>query len=126
MSQYFHLKANVPYLGEQLVGYLYTDPARAMALQLALQQCPGAQYVLTDDQGSPVVPAYGGQGGGGQGGNPFPFPFPWPQGQGGGGGGGQPAGGNPFPFPWPQGFNPWGHQGGQGGNQGGGGYGGGW
>ncbi|MEL6209509.1 MAG: hypothetical protein AAFR44_04880 [Pseudomonadota bacterium] len=121
MSQYFHLKANVPYLGEQLVGYLYTDPARAMALQVALRQCPGAQYVLTDDQGSPVMPAYGGGGGGGQGGNPFP----WLQGQ--GGSGGQPAGGQGNPFPWlPQALNPWGGNQGGGGHGHGGGGGGGW
>lgn len=125
-QQYFQLRAQVPLLGEQHVGYVYTDAARAMALQLALQQCPGAQYRLLDPQGQPVVPTYGGGGGQpnqqGGGGGVFPglpgFPFPgvsWPsQAQPQGGGGGFPL---PFPLPWQT------QGGGGGGGQGGGGWG---
>ncbi|MEZ4447198.1 MAG: hypothetical protein R3B72_49420 [Polyangiaceae bacterium] len=52
---WFQLKALIPMFGEQLVGWLYTDLARATALQVALQACPGAPYRVCDQQGTPLA-----------------------------------------------------------------------
>jgi len=58
--QYFQLRATLPYVGEQFVGWVYTDPVRATALAVALRQCPAAaSYTVTTQQGQPLLDASG-------------------------------------------------------------------
>ncbi len=53
--EWFQLKANIPYVGEQLAGWIYTDRTRATALHYALQSCPGAPYRILTQAGQPLV-----------------------------------------------------------------------
>ncbi|MEQ9323029.1 MAG: hypothetical protein RIF41_27935 [Polyangiaceae bacterium] len=52
---WYQLKATLPFVGEQLVGWLYTDLARATALHVALGTCPGAPYRVCDEHGTPLA-----------------------------------------------------------------------
>lgn len=55
MNDWYQFRVNVPFLGSQFVGWLSTDPARALALAVALKSCPGGAYDLLDKNGTPLA-----------------------------------------------------------------------
>lgn len=54
---WFRLQANLPYVGVQHAGWLWTEPYKASLLQASLQTCPGAPLRVVTQDGNPVAAA---------------------------------------------------------------------
>ena len=53
---WYQVVVQVPFVGRQFAGWLYTDNFRALALAAALKSCPGGAFRLLDKNGSEVLP----------------------------------------------------------------------
>jgi predicted oxidoreductase len=61
MNDWYQLRAMVPTLGNQFIGWLYTDSFRAVSLVSALRTCPGIGYFLVDKNGNEIkIPSFPG------------------------------------------------------------------
>ena len=56
MNAWYQIWVQVPLLGRQWGGWLYTDQIRAFALAAGLKTCPGGAVSIYDQAGNELVP----------------------------------------------------------------------